>query len=178
MTSQRELDEEYAEFARGAAPRLLKAAWLICGDPHQAEDLVQSAMVKVYLRWSRLREGSPLAYARRCLLTTHIDTYRRTGRETSVADIPDLGSHDRSWDDTDEVVRLLATLPLRERQVVVMRHYAGLPEAHVADLLGISIGTVKSSASRGLTRLRQALHPTGDAHGDARSAEVREGNHV
>ena len=178
MTSQRELDEEFAEFARGAAPRLLKAAWLICGDPHQAEDLVQAAMVKVYLKWSRLREGSPLAYARRCLVTTHIDTHRRTGRETTVAQTPEAGSWDRSWDDTDEVVRLLTTLPLRERQVVVMRHYAGLPEAHVADLLGISVGTVKSSASRGLAKLRQVLHPTGGAPGDARSAEVREGNHV
>ena len=59
-----------------------------------------------------------------------------------------------------------------------MRHYAGLPEAHVAELLGISVGTVKSSASRGLARLRQALHPTGDAHEADRSAEVREGNHV
>jgi RNA polymerase sigma-70 factor (sigma-E family) len=178
MTSRRVLDEEFAEFARGAAPRLLKAAWLICGDPHQAEDLVQSAMVKVYLKWSRLRDGSPLAYARRCLLTTHIDTHRRTGRETAVAETPDLGSWDRSWDDTDEVVRLLAELPLRERQVVVMRHYAGLPEAHVAELLGISLGTVKSSASRGLAKLRQALHPTVDASEDVRSAEVREGNHV
>ena len=178
MTSQRELDEEFAEFARGAAPRLLKAAWLICGDPHQAEDLVQAAMVKVYLKWSRLRDGSPLAYARRCLLTTHIDTHRRTGRETAVAETPDIGSWDRSWDDTDEVVRLLAELPLRERQVVVMRHYAGLPEAQVAELLGISVGTVKSSASRGLARLRQVLHPTVDAPEDVRSAEVREGNHV
>lgn len=178
MTSRRELDEEFAEFARGAAPRLLKAAWLICGDPHQAEDLVQSAMVKVYLRWTRLREGSPLAYARRCLLTTHIDTHRRTGRETTFAETPEVGSWDPSWDDTDEVVRLLATLPLRERQVVVMRHYAGLPEAHVAELLGISVGTVKSSASRGLARLRQALHPTGVSQGDDRPAEVREGNHV
>lgn len=178
MASRRELDDEFAEFARGAAPRLLKTAWLICGDPHQAEDLVQSAMVKVYLKWSRLREGSPLAYARRCLLTTHIDAHRRTGRETAVAETPEAGSWDRSWDDTDEVVRLLATLPLRERQVVVMRHYAGLPEAHVAELLGISVGTVKSSASRGLARLRQALHPTVDAHDGVRSAEVREGNHV
>ena len=100
------------------------------------------------------------------------------GYANCVAEAPEVGRWDRSWDDTDEVVRLLAELPLRERQVVVMRHYAGLPEAHVADLLGISVGTVKSSASRGLARLRQALHPTGDAHGDARPAEVREGNHV
>jgi RNA polymerase sigma-70 factor (sigma-E family) len=166
---QRELDDEFAEFARGAAPRLLKSAWLVCGDSHQAEDLVQSAMVKVYLRWPQLREGSPLAYARKCLFTAHVDTHRRTGRETAVAETPEVRHHDQAWDDTDEVVRLLATLPLRERQVVVMRHYAGLPEAHVADLLGISVGTVKSSASRGLARLREAL---------ARASSPKEGKHV
>ena len=170
---QRELDEEFAEFARGAAPRLLKAAWLICGDQHTAEDLVQSSMVKVYVRWPRLRQGNPLAYARTCLLNAHIDAHRRRGRETTVTQVPDVGSHDQSWDDTDEVVRLLAKLPLRERQVVVMRHYAGLPEAQVAELLGISVGTVKSSGSRGLARLRGAI-----AQSDPEESRPKEGEHV
>lgn len=71
--------------------------------------------------------------------------------------LPEVQHLDHGPEDTDHVVRLLATLPPRERQVVVLRHYAGLPESEVAELVGISIGTVKSSASRGLAKLREAL---------------------
>lgn len=150
-------DDEFADFAAAAAPRLLRSAWLICGDTTQAEDLVQSAMLKVYLRWSRLRTKQPLAHARKCILNDHIDDHRRRRRETTVSALPEVQHLDHGPEDTDHVVRLLATLPPRERQVVVLRHYAGLPESEVAELVGISIGTVKSSASRGLATLREAL---------------------
>lgn len=150
-------DDEFAEFATAATPGLLRTAWLICGDPSQAEDLVQSAMVKVYLRWGKLRHTQPRAYARKCILNAHIDNHRRGKRESTVSEMPEQLHHDREPEDTSHVVRLLATLPARERQVVVMRHYAGLTEAEVSDLLNISIGTVKSSASRGLAKLREAL---------------------
>lgn len=157
-------DDEFADFAAAAAPRLLRSAWLICGDATQAEGLVQSAMLKVHLRWSRLRTKQPLAHARKCILNDHIDDHRRRRRETTVSALPEVQhldhgpeDTDHGPEDTDHVVRLLATLPPRERQVVVLRHYAGLPESEVAELVGISIGTVKSSASRGLAKLREAL---------------------
>lgn len=150
-------DDEFAEFATAATPGLLRTAWLICGDAAQAEDLVQSAMVKVYVRWGKLRHTQPQAYARKCILNEQIDTHRRGKRETTVREMPEQQHHDREPEDTGHVVRLLALLPARERQVVVMRHYAGLTEAEVSDLLNISIGTVKSSGSRGLARLREAL---------------------
>ncbi|MFC7487687.1 SigE family RNA polymerase sigma factor [Knoellia sp. CPCC 206453] len=150
-------DDAFAEFATAATPGLLRTAWLICGNASQAEDLVQSAMVKVYVRWGKLRHGQPQAYARKCILNAHIDNHRRGRHESTVRELPEQHHHDREPEDTDSVVRLLATLPTRERQVVVMRHYVGLPEAEVADLLGISLGTVKSSASRGLAKLREAL---------------------
>ena len=153
----RSQDDEFAEFAEAATPGLLRTAWLICGNASQAEDLVQSAMVKVYVRWGRLRHTQPQAYARRCILNAHIDTRRRARRETTVSQMPEQHHHDREPEDTSNVIRLLAILPNRERQIVVMRHYVGLPEAEVADLLGVSIGTVKSSASRGLARLREDL---------------------
>ncbi|PRY60225.1 RNA polymerase sigma-70 factor (sigma-E family) [Knoellia remsis] len=155
-------DEEFATFAAGATPRLLRSAWLICGDATEAEDLVQSAMLKVYLRWGRLRTRQPIAYARKCILNDHIDEHRRRRRESPVRQLPETAHHDAEPEDTDHVVRLLAALPQRERQVVVMRHYAGLSEAEVADLLDVSVGTVKSSASRGLAKLRETLIATGD----------------
>ncbi|KGN33633.1 RNA polymerase [Knoellia sinensis KCTC 19936] len=161
-------DDEFAEFAVGATPRLLRTAWLICGDESQAEDLVQSAMVKVYLRWGWLRTRQPVAYARKCILNEHIDTHRRRQRETTVSDLPEQHHRDREPEDTGHIVRLLNTLPTRERQVVVLRHYVGLPEAEVADLLDVSVGTVKSSGSRGLVRLREALA----------TEDLQEGQHV
>lgn len=160
-------DDEFAEFANGAAPRLLRTAWLISGDAHRAEDLVQSAMLKVYLRWGHLRSRQPLAYARKCILNDHIDDHRRRRRETTVSVMPETAHHDHGPEDADRVTRLLATLPPRERQVVVLRHYVGLPEAEVADLIGVSLGTVKSAASRGLAKLRQSI-----------ADEEKEDNHV
>ncbi len=151
-------DEDFAEFVRDASPRLLRTAWFICGDPHQAEDLVQSALEKVYLRWSRLRDGQPVAYARRCLMSQHIDTGRRTKELlTTTGDVADRAAPEQPIEDTSSLVAMLSTLPLRERQVVVLRHYVGLTEAQTAESLGVSVGTVKSSASRGLARLRTHL---------------------
>lgn len=156
-------DEEFAQFVREASPRLLRTAWFICGDPHQAEDLVQQALVKVYARWGRLRGQNPVAYARRCLLNQHIDDTRRH-REHVTDLLPDRGVSDPEPEDTRNLAATLSTLPMRERQVVVLRHYVGLTEAEVADTLGVSLGTVKSSASRGLARLRDQLSREEQTH--------------
>ncbi|KGN39409.1 SigE family RNA polymerase sigma factor [Knoellia subterranea] len=161
-------DDEFTAFATGAAPRLLRTAWMICGNPTDAEDLVQSAMVKVYLRWGRLRTREPLAYARRCILNDNIDTHRRRKRESPVGDFPEREHLDSEPEDTARLVSLLGQLPPRERQVVVLRHYVGLPESEVADLLDVSVGTVKSSGSRGLARLREALT----------AQDLKEGHHA
>lgn len=152
-------DAEFEDFVRDASPRLLRTAWFICGDPHQAEDLVQQALVKVYARWGRLRTQNPVAYARKCLLNQHIDETRRH-REQVTDQLPERGVTDPEPEDTRGLTAVLATLPLRERQVVVLRHYVGLSEAEVADTLGVSVGTVKSSASRGLARLRASMATT------------------
>lgn len=152
-------EDDFVRFVEASSPRLLKAAWFLCGDPHRAEDLVQAALEKVYLRWSRLRDDEPLAYARRCLFTQQADEGRRARREVLTDEPPDRAAPAAPGGEpgsAEEVVALLRTLPARERQVVVMRHYADLPEAEVAEVLGVSVGTVKSSASRGLARLREA----------------------
>jgi RNA polymerase sigma-70 factor (sigma-E family) len=149
-------EEDFVGFVQAASPRLLKAAWFLCGDPHRAEDLVQAALEKVYLRWNRLRDGEPLAYARQCLFTQRVDEGRRRRREVLTDALPEGAAPSGDPGATDEVVAMLRAVPLRERQVVVMRYYADLPEAEVAEMLGVSVGTVKSCGSRGLARLRAA----------------------
>ena len=156
-------DEDFVAFAHAASPRLLRTAWLTCGDQQLAEDLVQGALTAVYQRWGRLRTEDPAAYARRCIVNAHIDATRRRRREVVTDLVPDQGTLDTLPADTRWLLAALATLPLRERQCVVLRHYADLSEAEVADLLGTSIGTVKSSTSRGLMRLR-TLFAEGDTH--------------
>ncbi len=152
---------EFARFMENAAPALGRTAWLLCGDVHQADELVQQALVRTYLAWSRAREGDPLAYARRTLANQRIDTWRRRRREVLVdpADVPD-GAEASSAErhaQRDQLVRALATLSPRQRRVVVLRHFEGMSEREVATDLGVSVGTVKSTASRSLTRLRAVL---------------------
>lgn len=144
----------FVDFVRGASPRLLKTAWFLCGDPLQAEELVQSALERVYLRWGHLHGTTPLAYTRKVLLHLHIDHQRRSVREVPLEAVLDRTTVDAGPEDTDQLVGLLRRLPLRERQVVVMRHYVGATEAETAEALDVSLGTVKSSASRGLAKLR------------------------
>jgi RNA polymerase sigma-70 factor (sigma-E family) len=156
-------DTEFTAFMTEAAPALARTAWLLCGDAHQADELVQQALVRTYLHWGRAREGEPLAYARRTLANLRIDSWRRRRREvlTDPADVPEHadpagGTADRHAD-RDQLVRALALLSPRQRRVVVLRHFEGLSEREVAADLGISVGTVKSTSSRGLDRLRTVL---------------------
>lgn len=156
---------QFEAFVRDVSPRLLRLAWLLTGSPHAAEDLVQGALERVYVAWPRLDEGGTLNYTRRTLVNLHTDGLRRR-REVAVDAIPEKGRPDRSDEVAlaDHLTRALATLPTRERQCVVLRHHADLTEAAVADLLGVSVGTVKSSTSHGLARLRDLLVTEGEAH--------------
>lgn len=155
MAYGQDADEDFVAFVRDASPRLLNAAWFICGDPVSAEDLVQAAFEKVYVRWPRLRdEDGALAYARRCVLTTHIDIRRRRAKESLTDSVPEGAWNDQPPQDTTALLALLAHLSPRERQCVVMRHYLNLPESEVAEMLNVSVGTVKSCTSRGLARVR------------------------
>lgn len=160
---RRSEEEAFVGFVRGASPRLLRTAWLICGDPVAAEELVQAALEKVYVRWTRIEAGHELAYTRRVMLNQHIDTHRRRDRERLTGTPPET-RHEDVHEDTAFLLRALAALTDRERQVVVMRYYADLSEAEVAAALGVSLGTVKSTASRGLAHLREVLVADGGPH--------------
>ncbi|MBO0900019.1 SigE family RNA polymerase sigma factor [Cellulomonas sp. zg-ZUI222] len=170
-------DDEFTAFMLSAGPDLLRTAWLLVGDAHRAEELTQQALVRTYVAWPRVRGGNPTAYARRTLVNLRTDTWRRRRREvlTSPVDLPDAGAApDPGPDDRDEVVRALAGLTPRQRRVVVLRHLVGLSEQEVADDLGISVGTVKSTSSRALASLRSTLDPHDDgAHGAVSSAARR-----
>lgn len=159
-------DADFAAFMEKAGPALLRTAWLLTGDHHQAQELTQASLVKTYVVWPRIREGQALAYTRRVLVNHRIDAWRGTRKELTTDILPDRapGSahtdpNDGS-DDRDLVVRLLRSLPEQQRKVVVLRYYADLSETATADLLGISVGAVKSAASRGLTALRTHIRHT------------------
>lgn len=155
-------DAEFTEFVKSASPSLGRTAYLLTGDQHLAADLVQEALVKTYVAWRRVRPGEGLAYARRVLVNLNIDRWRR--RPALPSDDVDQVSEsaERNVDDHDEVVRFLAGLPAQQRRVIVLRYLDDLPEADVADQLGISIGAVKSACSRGLAALRQSHVPTNE----------------
>lgn len=150
-------DRDFDEFALSAWSRLRWSAFLLCGDHHLAEDLTQAALARTYARWRHVRRDDALAYTRKVLVNLNIDRVRRK-RPVEAGDLlPDRPSTDRgpaTTDDRDEVVRLLAGLTERERRVVVLRHYFDLSEAAVASELDMAPGTVKSTLSRALRKLR------------------------
>lgn len=176
--SRHDRDTAFTAFVAEHQGDLLRTAWLLVGDAHRAEELTQTALVRTYAAWPRAASGDPLAYARRVLVNLRIDTWRRRRREVLVApedmpdDVPSPGTspHRSTADhqaDRDQLVRALATLTARQRRVVVLRHLVGMPEAEVAEDLGVSVGTVKSTSSRALAVLRVALQ-SADAEGDPR----------
>ncbi|MCO1594370.1 SigE family RNA polymerase sigma factor [Micromonospora sp. RHAY321] len=149
-------DAEFVEFARAASARLVHAAFLMTGDHHQAEDAAQTALVRTYASWSRVRDDDAYGYARRILVNHLVDGWRRPIREYPTEEIPEQ----RRDDVADEVATrrwltaILGALSPRERAIVVLRYYFDLPEAQVARELAISVGTVKSTSSRALGKLR------------------------
>lgn len=158
MSARTESDAAFDEFAAAAWPRLRWSAYLLTGNHHLAEDLAQAALVRTYASWRRVRRTDALAYARRVLVNLNIDRHRRRHfsevGEDWLAATPAAGDDTVGADDRDELLRLLAGLTPRERQVVVLRHYFDLSEADVAVEVGIARGTVKSTLSRALSKLR------------------------
>ena len=140
---------------RAATPSLSWTAYLLASDRDVAAELLQEALVRTYVAWHRVRDGEATAYARRTLVNLNTDRLRR--RPVVLLfdpDRPDPANAERGVDDRDQLVRMLATLPPQQRRVIVLRYLDDLTEADVAACLGISLGTVKSAASRGLSALR------------------------
>lgn len=158
MARTPELDEDFAAFVSAHQGTLQRAAYLLCGQREQARDLAQEALTRTAQHWGRVRDGLPLAYARRVLYTAHVDSWRRQGPELLSDALPERADHgSQGWAQSVAVHRALQELPPRVRAVVVLRYFEDLDVATTARTLGISEGTVKSQTSDGLRRLRALL---------------------
>jgi RNA polymerase sigma-70 factor (sigma-E family) len=158
-------EADFRAFVAARSPSLLWFAHVLTGDPHTAEDVVQTALARTASGWSRVRrKDNPEGYVRRAIVTTHLNALRRRPwREqprdfiTNDADDADAARPEHDLDERDAMWSALSELPPKQRAVLVLRYYEDLSEADIAEVLGCSRGTVKSQAAKGLSRLRQIV---------------------
>ena len=155
-------DREFAEFAQTRSTALRRTAFLLCGDWQRAEDIVQTALVKLYVSWHRVhRDGNIDAYVRTILTRTAIDEFRRAHRhrETLMDAPPEVPARQSNSEDVIDVQRVLDQLPAGQRAVIVLRYWEDLSITETAQTLRISEGTVKSQTAKALTSMRKLLGP-------------------
>jgi RNA polymerase sigma-70 factor (sigma-E family) len=174
VTVDEERRQVFDDFARARIPELLRFGHALTGSPHAAADLVQDALERTMLAWARVEnQGDPEGYVRRIMVNRNISIWRRHRRETLVFEIPEDAGR-RGAGRPEPVVRDLAlwdrirALPPRQRTVIVLRYYEDMSEAQIAALMGSSVGTVKSQASRALAALRRDANAFADTEGGSR----------
>ncbi len=159
MALAAEDEAAFSEFVVARSAGLLRTASLLAGDPYGGEDLLQTALLKTYLAWPRIRDRAAVeSYVRRTMVTTVTSWRRRRWRgEISAERLPEPANDDSglSLAERLDLWTALRTLTPRQRAVIVLRFYEDLPEAEIARVLGCSPGTVKSQCSKGLAKLRQ-----------------------
>lgn len=151
-------DTTVSDFSRRCSLELLRFAYLLCGDRHRAEDLLQEVLLAMYRRFGDdLPLDNPIGYARRALANANISWSRRaTSQELIVDTFPDVASLESADPaERDALWQSLRRLPIRQRTVLVLRFYAGATDSDIADALGCRQGTVRSLASRALATLRR-----------------------
>lgn len=162
--------EAFQAFVVGRSPALLRTAYLLTGNRADAEDLLQTTLAKTYLSWQRIRDREALdGYVRRVMVNAQTSVWRRHRPEASYDVVPDLSPGRDAHADADlhdALWTAMASLPRKQRAAVVLRYYEDLSEAETARVLGVSVGTVKSSTSRALASLRadaslRDTHPDG-----------------
>ncbi len=153
-------EDEFSAYVGERQRRFVRFAYLLTGDAHEAEDLVQSALARVYRRWSAI-EGTADAYVRRAIVNEHRSRWRRTWRHREVVSSPLVSVVDLAADPVggrdDELWAIVSGLPRQQRATVVLRYYEDLSEAQTAEILGCTVGTVKSHTSRALAALRGSM---------------------
>jgi RNA polymerase sigma-70 factor (sigma-E family) len=156
-------DEEFQGFVVGRWPRLLRTAFLLTGEQHAAEDLVQSTLEQVYVAWRRVDTADdPDAYVRRVMINAHARRHRRRLKEFLAPkddsgltyEVPGGTDAMAQADDRSALLKALAQLPPRQREAVVLRYWEDLSETRVAEAMGCSVGAVKSNAAKGIAKLR------------------------
>ncbi|MDT0476520.1 SigE family RNA polymerase sigma factor [Streptomyces sp. DSM 41014] len=153
----------FASYVRARQPVLLRTARSLTANPCDAEDLLQTALTKTYVAWERIEDHRALdGYVRRALLNTRTSQWRkRRVDEFACEELPEpepLPAGDDPAEQQalrDAMWRAIARLPARQRAMVVLRYYEDLSEAQTAEVLGVSVGTVKSAVSRALGKLRE-----------------------
>jgi RNA polymerase sigma-70 factor (sigma-E family) len=157
------MDDDFAAFVQLRMPALLRFGHALTGNRHDALDLVQTALERTGARWRTVcRHGNPEAYVRRAMVNAWVSRWRRLRRETLVAGVPD-GPAAAAAAAADAVLereplwQALRALPPRQRAVIVLRYYEDLSEAQIADVLGVTPGTVKSQAAKAMATLRTRL---------------------
>jgi RNA polymerase sigma-70 factor (sigma-E family) len=154
---------DFEEYFRGRAPTLLRTAYLLTGDRHLAEDLVQDAFARTHRAWRRLQNGNHAdAYVRRAMYHLQVSFWRRRRvAEVLPGQLPDRygGQPDHAGAAVERLAlrQALLALPVRQRTAVVLRFLEDRSEAETAEIMNCSVGTIKSHTSRGLARLRQLL---------------------
>ena len=152
--------EAFDAFVRARLPELLRFGRALTGSAEAGADLVQDALERTLLAWSRLESrDEPEGYVRRTMVNRNISIWRKFGRErtTDPLDLVDSGTghHDRHFD--DDLWRAIQQLPTKQRAVIALRYYEDLSEADIARTLGCSVGTVKSQASKAMAKLRELV---------------------
>ena len=174
-------DPGFHDYVAARSPFLLRTAYLLTGNKADAEDLLQAALAKTYLAWCRIEDfGSLDGYVRRAMVNTHISWWRRRRLvEYPTDEIPDQPVADHVGDSEmhDSLSRALRRLPERMRAAVVLRYYEDMSEAEIAGVLGVSLGTVKSTVSRAVAKLRIDAELIGD-FGAPGGAEAQSGQAV
>ncbi|SBT51114.1 SigE family RNA polymerase sigma factor [Micromonospora narathiwatensis] len=149
--------EGFDDFVVTRSPRLLRTAFLLTRDWVSAEDLLQTALARAWEAWRRI-DGDPEPYVRRIIVNAYASSWRRRWRgELPTADLPETvveADPHAGLDDRDRLWRALGRLPRRQRAVLVLRYFEDLSEVEIAGVLGCSVGTVKSQASRAVAKLR------------------------
>jgi RNA polymerase sigma-70 factor (sigma-E family) len=166
-TDQADLDQsassaaaDFTRFVTESSSRLLRTAWLLTSHREHAQDLTQLALAKTFAAWRRVRNDDAEAYARRVMVNSYIDWWRRAPwRESPTEQLPERGvvpDHSRTIDERAALLAALSQLTRKERTIVVLRYYVDLSESEVATHVGVSVGTVKSTASKALAKLRRS----------------------
>ena len=152
-------DQEFADYFAARSISLRRLAFALSGDWHLADDLVQHTFLQLYRHWRRISGDTVDAYARRTLVNAFLSHRRRYRREQVVAEPPDAVMPGSDPGGGGDIAAALATLPPRQRALVVLRHLEDMSVADAAELMGITEGTVKSQTARALEKLRDSLAP-------------------
>lgn len=145
----------FDEFVAARAGALWRSAWLLTGDTHRAEDLVQTALAKTFPHFARIGVPEQFeAYVRPTMYRTYVSWWRRKWTDELPSEVDPGGTHDADLELREDVRRALSALPRQQRAVVVLTYFDDLAGPQAAELLGVSVGTVKSTLSRALAKLR------------------------